>query len=278
MLATDVFAVTAMWVKMSTNRRSKYMLGFLLSNYMWVLWRLQETLEWDLRWRQYHVPYVCLFTNTFFYLSQSEALYLFAFSSGWRFYAVFSPLKWQQKMKGGVLHRLVVPSVGVLVAAVCSALNILAALLTRDSSVLRLCRFPVLPDDLEKLVFSVKVASTLLVHVMPCCLVIGWNIALVSHSRHHFLQRQKSRFRHCASSTMKREQQKLKRNLVLCLISALLVLLCLPAPVIELWKACVVYLADGMADHNAHLADTFLCNLTVIAMLLNTLAGLRFSP
>ena len=180
-LGGDIVVVCIMLIRYQLRKGTKtsrhYVLAFVIMNLVWVTWRLQETLDWDMNWRANN-PYACIFTNYVRYGVEAGILYMFACTSLHRLHAVTRPFQWRSRSMPRLLDAAAISS-GVLVGLIISALNLLALLYMGDDQIVKFCRFT--PDAAKTplhFLMVVKVLNLILVFVLPFMIIILSNGAM----------------------------------------------------------------------------------------------------
>ena len=269
--------IVCLVMKCSNRRKPKYMHWFVLSNMMWVAWRMQETVNVDTRWRD-EIPCLCMFTGFLGYTSQSVSLYLMAGTSIDRMQMITSPIKSQRRHKTGTVadNTVVTLAFGFLVGVVCSVLNIAAVVLMKDPLVARTCQLSTIPadDSLEFLLF-VKIFSVMLIYAVPCAMLVYCNMAAVIARRKQMFE---SLIRSSSRNYIKRQKRATMR-LRFILFCSTLIIISLPKPIFDLQNAFELYSAGELSirSQDKEIAEGVLTNLTVVAFLLNTVVGMKFS-
>ena len=160
--------------------RKKFFLPLLVTvNIVWLIWRLQETLQWEINWRE-NYPYLCMFTNSVCYVSEAQCLYLFAYSSLERCHAVAAPLKWRAT-NTTVARRLAIV-VGFVVGMISSTLNIILISTMDDKDIMKTCTITELPSQQTlplHFLIGIKIINLLCVYCLPCSVLILANIAII---------------------------------------------------------------------------------------------------
>ena len=241
---------------------------------MWMIWRLQETLEVEGRWRKY-VPYSCNITHSARYVIEAIILYVSSDLSMMRYKALAKPLYYHMirhkrhhnKLRGGV--------VGVLIGTVCSVSNIIALHIMIDPSVGESCLLT--GDGGQKkflwVLIGVKASCLLFMYAIPCAIMISANLAIMCELRkirrnNISLQRSQSR----------RNLKKKTNNVVaFILFSSLFMMCCMPQPVYDLYITVTALIKRNTSNDMGVFVHAILGNLTILSFILNTLVGTRYS-
>ena len=275
LMGINMITLMVVWLIMK-RRKPKYMHWFVLSNMLWVVWRMQETVHVDTRWRD-EISYLCIFTGYLGYTSQSVSLYLMAGTSIERMQMIMCPFKSQRSHKTRSVDNTVATlAFGFLVGIVCSVLNAAAVVLMKDPLVARMCQLSSIhaDDSLEFLLF-VKIFSVMFIYVVPCAMLAYCNMAaLVARKK----QMSESGIRASLQNYMKRQKRATMRLSFILFCSALIII-SLPNPIFDLQNAFELYFSGelGKRSQVKEIAEGVLTNLTVLAFLLNTVVGMKFS-
>ena len=124
-------------------RNSHSVILFGVLNALWMVWRFQETLQWDTKW-QHGVPYMCVATNTTRYLVEGAALFLFACTSLERYRAITGSLLSSLSRKKVQFLVVLVVVLGMITGGICSIMNIVAlSIMTSPPALLlKTCSIP----------------------------------------------------------------------------------------------------------------------------------------
>ena len=267
LLGFNMITSVCVWLRLKfvCKSKSKFMHWSLLSNLLWIVWSSQETVHVDTRWRD-DQPYVCMFTGSLGYTSESLSLYLMVGASLERMRALISPYRWNNT------RRKVLSLVcGILVGLLCSLLNIAAVLEMNNLTVAQTCELESDEESLEFLLI-VKICSVLFIYMVPCCVLVYCNIAvLITMKKKTSTGMRTSQRRH-------QNFQKATRRLCFILVSSLLIMFYLPKAIFDLKRAFELHFGSGVDKSSGEiLADGVLNNLTVCSLLLNTVIGMKFS-
>ena len=159
-------------------RQRKFLLMFFL---IWLLWRLQETIQAGTQWRKY-VPYLCNVTNTVRYALEAVMVYTTCYTSMNRYHAVAKPITYRlsRETRYTRVHAVMI---GCMIGVLCSIINIIAVHLSEDGSIGTLCMLTTLPTGEElflKSMIAVKTVSLVLMYTMPCSYMIIINACMVT--------------------------------------------------------------------------------------------------
>ena len=249
---------------------TRYRHWFAMTDIVWIIWRCQESVHLDTQWRD-HLPYLCIITNYVCYICQTGSLYMMSISSYERFQAIARPLL--QTNKRAVTTLLMISS-GFLVGFFTSSINLANILTMTDPSAPKTCHMRNSKMTEQSLLFVVlcKILNLVLVYIFPAILLICCNIATLV-----FINR-KAHLQH--SCTTRKYKETLNYNLGFIVLCSLGIICCLPKPILELLMAQKMYSStDGEMDRSMGevIADGVFMNLTVIAFMLNTAVGMRYS-
>ena len=267
LLGINMITSVCVWLRLKfvCKSKSKFMHWFLLSNLLWIAWRSQETVHVDTRWRD-DQSYVCMFTGSLGYTSESLSLYLMVGASLERMHALVSPYQWKSTRS-----KMLSLVCGFLVGLLCSVLNIAAVLAMDDPTVAQTCQVASDKESLEFLV-TVKICSVLFIYVVPCCVLVYCNVAVLVAMK---------KMQSTGMRTSQHRNQKLQKatyRLRFIFVSSLLVMFHLPKAIFDLKRAFELHVGSGVDKSSGEiLADGVLNNLTVCSLLLNTVIGMTFS-
>jgi hypothetical protein len=267
LIGVNIMVTTCMWLLLKNKKRRRqgrcYRL-FACCNVLWLAWCTQETLNTDNQWRD-DLPYSCVFTGSLGYISYSMALYLMTASSVLRQRAIMSTMK--VSPGNSARYRWLALAFGAAIGTLCSLLNISALVTMPEAQVARRCQVQGV-DSMEFLLVA-KITSVVFVHLVPCFTLMATNAISV-----FALKRLPQ---NSNGSSMKRRGKAVK-NLQFILLCSLLVVCYLPKPLFDLQRAIEMLCgAPSRVSYNQAVAEGVLGNLTVIAILLNTLTGMKFS-
>ena len=266
--------VLIIWLLVTTlaPNKSYHSLTFGVVDAIWLLWRLQETLNFETDWTR-NVPYVCVGLNTVYYLTSVMCLYLFAYTSMDRYHALAAPLKWYTVGKGRLFRNCVIAAVMVGIAG--SLLNILALFLLDDQSVLKYCSVHGDVEGSLTFLVSSKIINLLFLYCCPCCVLIFANVAIAFAARCHRSQpmilRKHSQRAEQGNTAGNNKLQWVIRFLI---FSSLFMLCCLPAPILDLIKA---FHSSFISKKAEFIADGIVWNLTTLAFAINVSVGMKFT-
>ena len=277
-LGGDIVVVCVMLIRYQlikgTKTSRRYILAFVLMNLVWVTWRLQETLDWDMNWRANN-PYACIFTNYVRYGVEAGVLYRFACTSLHRLHAVARPLKWRSRPIPQLLDAAAISS-GVLVGLIISTLNLMALLYMGDDQIVKFCRFT---HDAAKtplhFLMVVKVLNLLLVFVLPFMGIILSNGAMFVA-----FQMSKKKMACIRQTSRKCRKQSATFSWMFLFASCIIIACCLATPTTELKLAAETHQSGRLAERSAaeSIAQGVLWNLTSFAYMMVTLTGIKHSP
>ena len=277
LLAFNLAFVVRLWyslkVKINNNSINRccfklscgYKNWFAATNVFWMIWRVQETGHLDTQWRN-HVPYLCIITNYICYICQTGSLYMMALSSHERFKALSKPL-----MKPA--NRPVQIVIGFIMGLFTSSINLTNILTVDDPDVAKTCKMRNGNMSEASLLFLLicKILNLCLVYIVPAIFLICCNIAtLVTINKKIYL----------TNSCMNRYKYKLNYNISFVVLCSLGMVCCLPKPILELLMVQRIFSSsDGTLTRSTGevIADGVFMNLTVIAFMLNTAVGMKYS-
>ena len=207
----------------------------MLCNVLWVVWRIQESLQEDNRWRD-NVPYLCIVMYFIQYLTQTTSLYLLTCLSVERLYAVISPINYRHGNNISGQYKCVAMVTALVVASVCSTLNLATVLTMRNDKVKQTCRLSV-SDSAEELlglmVLSKNTDSSF--HICPALYSAG----VLQCSNYSALEKCQEK---CAQKGFHwKECKRLNRNLSILFLSSLFILCCLAKPTLDAHMAVKVH-------------------------------------
>ena len=267
-ISVCVWFILNFFLKASLNRCTV----FFVSNLLWITWRCQETAHVDARWRG-DQPYVCMFTGSLGYISESVLLYLMAGASVKRMHALVTPFQHPSNVKSDRSKVLIISLVcGFLAGLACSLLNIVAVLVMDNPAVAQTCQ---LVGGSESLVFllTVKICSVLFIYVVPCCALVYCNVIVLIA-----MKKKQTSLGMRATQHRDRQIKKATHKLTFILIISLLITFCLPKAIFDLKRAFELYLGTGVEKTASEiLVEGMLTNLTACALLLNAVIGMMFS-
>ena len=168
------------WMKNKLTSRSVRNHKRLLLLLIWLLWRLQETIQADSQWTEY-VPYLCNVTNTVHYVLEAVMLYTTCYISLNRYRAVSNPIMYRVSHTTGYtqIHAAVC---GCIIGILCSVINITATqLLSADEYTGAYCRLTT-PTNEEQVylegIIVVKSISLTIMYIVPCSYMIITNASM----------------------------------------------------------------------------------------------------
>ena len=256
----------------TSNSRSVLLFGVL--NVLWMIWRLQETLQWDTKWQD-EVPYICVATNTLQYLVEAVALFLFVCTSLDRYRAISGSLLSIVSRKK---EKLVVLSliVGVITGGSCSILNITALSVMTSPSALLLKRCSIPNDVRDNLIILIiaKVVSLVAMYLVPCGIMSAANIAMILSVR----RQSKKNLDICYHRKHKSRKTSMISGFLV--FSSVFMVCSVSKPIFEVYLAIKIHMgvsAKEDRDTVGILLDAITWNLTTIAYTINTMMGLRFT-
>ena len=263
-----ITGLMVLWRHYSRKRyRKKFFLPFLVTvNVMWLLWRLQETLQWESRWRDDYA-YLCMVTNSVCYLSETQSLYLFAYSSLERYHAVAAPLMWLTFNKTRARQLAIL--MGGIIGIIGSLLNIIFVFLVNDSTIMKICTISqYLDKHLMNFLIAIKIINLVCVYCLPCVALTAANIAIIFAGKHKRRQIRSSR----------KQPHRVSYVYPLLTFSSLFMLCCLPRPIFDL-KLTFDMVHTGEVTMNAReiVTDGIIWNLATLAFALNTVMGMRYA-
>ena len=263
-----ITGLTVLWRHYSRKRyRKKFFLPFLVTvNIMWLMWRLQETLQWESRWRDDHA-YLCMVTNFICYLSEAQSLYLLAYSSLERYHAVAAPLMWLTFNKTRARQLAIL--MGGITGIIGSLLNIIFVFLANDSTIMKTCTISqYLDKHLMNFLIAIKIINLVCVYCLPCVGLAAANIAIMFAGKHKHRQIRSSR----------RQPQNMSYVYPSLIFSSLFMLCCLPRPIFDLKLAFdMVHTGEVTVSAGEIVTDGIIWNLTTLAFVLNTVMGMRYA-
>ena len=271
--ATDILLIIVLLLRhiyKGKRKQKLFMLAFISMNLVWMVWRVQETLNWDNRWRS-DSPYMCIFTNYIRYTVEGGALYTFAITSIHRLQAVSRPLQWHTQPVPRLVNAAAV-IVGLLVGVLVSTLNLVALLSTGESQVTKTCT---ITHDTANIpmyfILVVKVLNLSAMFVLPFLVIMVANTVM-------FVLLQMARRR--APRKKKISKSKVSSSWAFLCLSSLIGAFFLAKPASELKMAERMYRAGEVPTWSRAdvIAEGVLWNLTTLAMIVITLAGIKFSP
>ena len=256
------------------TRNSRPVLLFGVLNVLWMMWRLQETLQWDTKWQD-DVPYICVATNTLQYLVEALALFLFACTSLGRYQAISSPLLnsvTKNKVKMVVLSLIV----GVITGSICSVLNMVAlsVMTSPPALLLKRCNIPNNVHDKLIILIIAKVLSLLVMYLVPCGIMSTANIGMFLSLR----RERKKKLGRCYS----RKQKSRKTSMIssFLVFSSVFMVCCVSKPIFEVYLAIRIHMGVSYRrdlDTIGILLDAITWNLTTIAFIINAVMGIRYT-
>ena len=258
----------------TSNSRSVLLFGVL--NVLWMIWRLQETLQWDTKWQD-EVPYICVATNTLRYLVEAVALFLFACTSLDRYRAISGSLLSIVSRKK---EKLVVLSliVGVITGGTCSILNIIAlSVMTSPSRSALLLKRCSIPNDVHHnliILIIAKVVSLMAMYLVPCGIMSAANIATILSVR----RQSKKNLGRCFLRKHKSKKTSMISGFLV--FSSVFMVCSVSKPIFEVYLAIKIHMdvsAKEDRDTAGILLDAITWNLTTMAYTINTMMGLRFT-
>ena len=270
LLLLNLAFLIKLWYSLGTHREkcrlaTSYKSWFVASNMLWIIWRLQETVHLDTEWRS-QCPYLCIVTNYLCYICQTGSLYMMALSSFERFQAIARPLT-------RTVTRTPCIAIGFLVGLLTSCINLANILTINDIAVAKTCHMRSNYITMRSLLFMLlcKILNLCLVYIIPAIFLICCNVAtLVSINKKAYLE----------DSCTNHYKDKLNHNLIFVVLCSLAIVCCLPKPILELLMVGKMFSsADGSLGRSTGevIADGVFINLTVIAFMLNTAVGIKYS-
>ena len=264
-LAIIVVIIIWEW-RSGKNTKRHFTCAFVCMNIIWMIWRLQETLNWDTNWRSNH-PYLCIFTNYVAYSAEAGILYMFACTSLHRYQAVARPLRWRSRSMPRFLDASAIIT-GILVGIIISTLNLIALLDMGDRHIKQFCSFNNDAANIPLLfIMVVKVLNLGLVFVLP------FLVTLVSNSAMFIVLLM-------AKKKVVRSKNHSKFNWKFLVLSCVIIAFCLAKPATELKLAVETYQNGRLAGRGPGdiIVEGVMWNLTTLAYMINTLAGIKYSP
>ena len=257
--------VTFKWKCLQVQQR-RYFLAYLTINMIWLFWRLQETLHWETRWRS-GTAYLCVGTNYLRYMTEAGLLYMFASTTLHRLLAVTKPLEWHTRSKP-LLIDVAAIIIGQLIGFIVSTLNFIALLLMNNPDVLKFCKITDTTHEDLSFLLIVKVVNATLVFFLPCTIILVSNVIMCMYHRLVLLRSE-------SVSVLRKAAFRWRFTFLSSLITACL----FPEPVSELQLAVYYFQHGGIVRKGAkEVGDAILWSLSTVAIMMTTLAGIRFSP
>ena len=272
-ISCDILVIIVVIIKWEWQRgkrtKRRFIWAFAVINIFWMMWRLQETLNWDIKWR-IDYPYLCILTNYIRYCAEAGILYMFACTSLHRLKAVTRPLQWHSRSMPRFLDATAIGT-GILVGIIISTLNVIALLTMKDKHIEQFCSFGNDAAEIPLLfILVVKVLNLGLVFVLP------FFVTLVSNSAMFIALLMKQN--KVIQSSSKRKNQKFSWKFLF--LSCVIIAFCLAKPATELKLAVETYQNDWLAGRSPGdiIVEGVMWNLTTLAYMINTLAGIKYSP
>ena len=255
--------------RMKSSKKSAHFISVFVVSTAWQIWRLQETLHWEIRW-QWLCPYTCVVTNYLQYLTEAVSLYLFACTAFLRYKAIAEPLMSFVKQKGKQMNVASI-GLGCVVAIICSSLNTVALGRMTDPSILRKCIIEDAAKENLAFLIAAKTISTVLIYIVPCLLILSCNIAMVTVIKRTSRQAKRN-FRRPTS-------KKTKLVITFILLSSLVIVCCLCNPLYDLYKAvdAVYYDESTGAAYVDVLLTGIMWHITSVAYALNGVVTIQYS-
>ena len=238
----------------------KYILLLVIGNSLWLVWRLQETLNWDTKWRDL-VPYICHLTSVLQYCAESLSISIFCCVSVRRFFAILYPLEsLAAHASRSTVKTIFLPS--LIVTIVCSALTSGVLLALGDPYSTAYCKVSATKDQpmLFLMISSISVGVGL--YAVPSVLNIVVSVAVAVS----VIKREKET---SLNSTSSRKSSKAK--LMTIIASALFQLSWLLKPIYDLNIAITLYATNVTVWSKAAEVyfEALMWNVTTIAYSLN---------
>ena len=272
-IGCNVLAIVVVCIKWKWSRRKKtkrYFIGaFAVVNIIWMSWRLQETLNYDIKWRSKYL-YLCIFTSYVQYCAEAVILYMFACTSLHRLQAIAHSRQWYSPSVPRFLNASAIAA-GIMVGIIISTLNLIALFDMLDTHIKQFCSFSSDATSLPLLFMLVIKALNLgLVFGIPFFVTLVSSIAMLI----------------AVLMTKKIVQRSPKRkNLAkfswkFLFLSGVIIAFCLAKPATILALAVETHQNGKLANKNpvAIIVEGVMWNLTTLAYMIVTLVGIKYSP
>ena len=253
-----------------TSRR--FVLAFVVLNFVCVAWRLQETFNWDNNWRS-DSPYMCIVTYYVRYGAEAGMLYMFACTSLHRLQSVARPLQWHARSMPRLLEAAII-LLGVLVGIVISTLNLAAFWYMEDDEILKFCHFTRDAANMPLyFLLVVKALNLSLVFVLPFIVIVIANTAM-------FIAHRQFRKKMAEKKRRRPPKKKLTFSWMFLFLSCLIITSCLVTPATELKVSLETHQSGRMAEQPKLdiIGEGVLWNVTTFAFMLVALTGMKHSP
>ena len=268
-----IYKVTIGGQRIYNRHHIPHHLCFSMLSIIWLLWRLQETLESEVKWNKY-LPYLCIFTDTLRYLVESTCIYLFAWTSIERYRAVTMPL--MHLMRRNKVTQVAAACLGLLLGAFFACFNIIVIFQMNDFDIRKTCIIPFNTSENLLLLIILKASNLLVVYLVPSVIMVSINISMAFAVRRSM--KWQSTMRRCSS--VKRRTNRAKLSFCFLIISSMILVCCIMKPIFYLYLAIKVHLKwDDVEIFTAdNILEGIIWNLSTLAYGMNTLVLIHFAP
>ena len=219
-----IVSITKLFTSNVQSFSSVYMLPISTANTLWLAWRLQETINWELHW-QVAIPYICHVMTGIRYLAESLSVIIFFNISLDRFLAIVFPIFWRTRhIKQGMIKWVAIPTVVNFIVS--TTLTTLVLFSYNQTEVSQTCIIPTTNETPFTFLIVVTVIIVILLYTIPAAVITTLNIAItVKILRKNVLN---------SNISAPAIQTKTKIVLMTLLISSLFLFVCLLKPIHDL--------------------------------------------
>ena len=148
-------------------------------NILWLLWRFQQSLNWDTGWQKY-VPYICHVTNAIEILSESVEMYTVVSLSLQRAMSILYPIRWRLFVKRKLMLALII-LVSVILGGSSIILKTAAIFTLKNTETKTTCT--ILKAQVENLqwVIASTIARASVIFALPFLVTLISNIIVSYH-------------------------------------------------------------------------------------------------
>ena len=230
----NIVAITRLFLNNVQSVSGAYILPLSAANTLWLAWRLQETINWEIRW-QAAVPYICHVMIAIRYFAESLSIAIFCIISFDRFMAILFPIIWHTS---SAKYRMVkwVAIQTALCSILASVLTICVHFSYNQTEVSQTCVVPTTHKGPLTFLIAVTIIIVVLLYTIPAVVIITFNIAVTVR----IINRQNAR--NLSVNATAKTQTKTKMVMMSLLISSLFLFVCLLKPIYDLILAIVIKL------------------------------------